>query len=124
MKNKPSVGDTVYYYNRLGDRFSYTVNGVTGDTLHFANREPAHYKMFQGRIVKKPRKCGECAKLVAQLDLSKEINLPKKRIVLQAWGCNDGAIIWIREGTDSINFMGALAKDIPDMVFEDGKQVF
>lgn len=50
--------------------------------------------------------------------------LPKKRVVLQAWECGGGAIIWLREGADPKDYLCVPAVDIPDMIFEDGKQVF
>jgi len=51
--------------------------------------------------------------------------LPKKRVVLQAWATADGCIIWVKEGfTVSAGLLCVRANDIPDMVFEDGKQVF
>ena len=50
--------------------------------------------------------------------------LPKKRVVLQAWECGDHEIQWFEVLPDCYSLAYKRRKDIANMIFEDGKQVF
>lgn len=66
MKTKPNVGDRVYFYSLEGTRICFTVLSLTGDFVETDCKYPhlkiMNYRCISGRIVKKPRKCEECAK--------------------------------------------------------------
>lgn len=66
MKTKPSVGDRVYFYSLEGTRICFTVLSLTGDFVETDCKYPhlkiMNYRCISGRLVKKPRKCEECAK--------------------------------------------------------------
>ena len=52
--------------------------------------------------------------------------LPKKRVVLQAWEDSSQEIRWFVLDADYLKRSACLTRreDIPNMIFEDGKQVF
>ena len=70
MKTMPKVGDRVWFWDTYSKRQHATVTAVDFDGFKDAvqmKRDDGynyvcHYSQINGRIVKKPRKCEECAK--------------------------------------------------------------
>lgn len=97
MKTKPSVGDRVYFYSLEGTRICFTVLSLTGDFVETDCKYPhlkiMNYRCISGRLVKKPRKCEECAKPKKLLyighdgDINNHTSLhyPTKKVLSPHW---------------------------------------
>ena len=63
MKTMPKAGDKLFTRNSLGESLHHTVESIDNyGMVQTTQGFNCHYSAFMGFVIKKPRKCEECAK--------------------------------------------------------------